>query len=215
MIKYIYKGLPYKPEEGCYGIASSILATVDKKNILFDTGGYGARKLIFNLIKDNKIDAVVVSHLHFDHCTNLDLFINTNVPIYISKKEILEYKNNIISDIDLYFPLLNYISELNIIELSKEINITNNSRIVFTPGHTLGHISLAIDNQNDRIILAGDAIKTYNEYKNIDVCGNAADKKLHILTKRKIIENYNHIYLGHGGDIINGEEINRGKMYEF
>lgn len=83
MIKVLTNGFPYKPKKGCFGYSTCVLI---KQNILFDTGGYNLRKVIIENI-DN-IKQVVISHLHFDHCSNLDLFINKNIPIYISKKEL-------------------------------------------------------------------------------------------------------------------------------
>ena len=67
MVEYVCKGFPYKPELGCFGMATSLLIH-DNYNILFDTGNYGARKRIIELLESNKIDIVVISHLHFDHC---------------------------------------------------------------------------------------------------------------------------------------------------
>ena len=213
MIDTLYNGFPFKPEIGCFGIGSSYLIS-DEKNVLFDTGSYGARKKIIQLINNNKIDCVVISHLHFDHCSNLDLFCNTSIPIYISK---IEYDNYFINrgiDCDLFSYFIYIEKYLNIILVTNEIEITQNLNIIFTPGHTLGHISLEI-NYTDKNLLAGDALKTYNDYKNVNLFGNAISKEKYIETKKKIINDYNHIYCGHDGEIIDGVLKNRGDIYEF
>lgn len=213
MIAKIYNGYPFKPEIGCFGIGSSYLIN-DDKNILFDTGSYGARKKIIELINDSKIDYVIISHLHFDHCSNLDLFCNTSIPIYISKIEYENYFLNKKIDCDL-FSYFTYIEkELNIITIEKEIKITPNTKIIFTPGHTLGHISLEIKDK-EKIILTADALKTYKDYKNINEYGNAVSKEQYIETKKYIISNYKYIYCGHDGKIINGKLEDRGEVYEF
>lgn len=213
MIEILYNGYPFKPEIGCFGIGSSYLIR-NEKNILFDTGSYGARKKIIELIKNNKIDYVVISHLHFDHCSNLDLFCNTSIPIYISKIEYDNYFVNRFIDCDLFSYFIYIEKHLNIILVTDEISIVPNVNIIFTPGHTLGHISLEI-NHTDKVLLAGDALKTYNDYKKVHLFGNAVSKEHYIETKKKIINNYNHIYCGHDGEIINGSLINRGDVYEF
>lgn len=213
MIEVLYNGYPFKPMIGCFGIGSSYLIH-DKKNILFDTGSYGARKKIVELIENNKIDYVIISHLHFDHCSNLDLFCNTSIPIYISKIEYDNYFVNRCIDCDLFSYFIYIEKHLNIILVTDEISIIPNINIIFTPGHTLGHISLEV-NYSDRILLAGDALKTYMDYQNLDLFGNAVSEEKYIETKKKIVNNYSHIYCGHDGEIINGVLINRGDVYAF
>ena len=167
MIEIISKGFPFKPERGCFGYASCLLIR-DKVNILFDTGGYNLRSEIIKII--NQIDCVVVSHLHFDHCSNLDLFANSNVPIYISDNELEYFNNHQKDDIDLfkYFNLIK--NDLNIKKIYGTTFITENVKIIYTVGHTPGHISLVINNDT---ILAGDSLKTYNDYKDAYNYGNA------------------------------------------
>ena len=213
-IKNIYKGLPFKPEYGCLGIANAYLISIEKYNMLYDTGPYGARKEIKKLLDNNKIDCVIISHLHFDHCSNLDLFIKSQTPIYISKVELEEYERNLESDLDLYRPVKSRLNNLNIVK-KEELNLPNCIKIISTPGHTLGHISLEIDNEKEKILLAGDSIKTFKNYQNALEFGNAVDKELCIKTKRELKEKYNHICLGHDGEIVDGKLINRGGLNEF
>ena len=92
-------GFPYKPLNGCFGYATICLIH-GNKNILFDVGGYQLRSVVLGKLEE--IDAVVISHLHFDHCSNLDLFIDTDIPIYISEKELLFYDKYKDRDSDLF-----------------------------------------------------------------------------------------------------------------
>lgn len=211
MIEFISKGFPYKPELGCFGMASSYLVH-DNINILFDTGHYGARKKIIELLNNNKIDAVIISHLHFDHCSNLDLFINSNIPIYISKIEFDEYFKNKDKDCDLFSYFESIYKKLNIIFINRTKKVSNNTKIIFTKGHTNGHISLVINNDT---ILAGDALKTFIDYQNKDLFGNAVSKDDYVSTKKEIIKKYKVIYCGHDGIINNDVLEERGKTYEF
>lgn len=212
MIEGIYNGFPFKPEIGCMGIASSYLIK-NKKNILFDTGGYGARKKIIELLKNKQIDYVVISHLHFDHCSNLDLFMNTEIKIFISKLEYKHYFINKEKDCDLfsYFEFIK--DKLNIELINKKTNIDEDINIILTPGHTLGHISLEIESK--KICFAGDAIKTLKDYNDVDNYGNAVDKIKQKNTKQSLINRYEYIYCGHDGIIKEGSLKNRGEVYEF
>ena len=212
MIKQLAYGYPFKPSNGCFGYSSCFLID-DNKKILFDTGAYNIRSVIYNIL--NEVECVVISHLHFDHCSNLDLFINTGIPIYISKKELDYYEKNKNNDIDL-FSYFDYIKDfLNIIPIAKPINLSLNTNIIFTPGHTPGHLSLTIKDDSNNIILAGDSIKTYIDYNNEKLYGNAYCKEDYIKTKKQIKEKFNVIYPGHSNSIVNGVESNKMEVKEF
>ena len=109
-----------------------------------------------------------------------------------------------------YFTLIHH--ELNIKLITRTHKISKNSKVIFTKGHTKGHISLVI---NDNIILAGDALKTFNDFQNINLYGNAISKRDYCDTKEMIINKYHTIYCGHDGIIKNNKLINRGSIYEF
>lgn len=172
--KILIQGLNVRPRQGYFGYSSVILIQDDGKNILFDTGSYGVRSILIDLLKKMTIDIVFISHLHFDHAANIDLF--KNIPIYVNKKEI-DYLNIEKSSFNPNtFTHAKYLlKDLNIYAFKKEENISTNIKIKFTPGHTIGHSSLEFKNHNKRIIILGDAIKSYKEYtshKNNHFCYN-------------------------------------------
>ena len=161
------------------------------------------RNVIKDLLKKEKIDKLFISHLHFDHCSNLDLFRNSK--IYINEKELRNlYENN--DDSDLYKPLLKIINEYDVNTFNDEINISNNIKIVLTYGHTVGHSSLEFKQGKRRILVAGDAIKSLNDYLNINKYGNAQNPDKYIKTKENIKNNYDVIIPGHS-DIIDKNNL--------
>ena len=199
----ITKGINIKPNKGAFGYASITLLKDGNENILFDTGSYGVRNVIKDLLKKEKIDKLFISHLHFDHCSNLDLFRNSK--IYINEKELRNlYENN--DDSDLYKPLLKIINEYDVNTFNDEINISNNIKIVLTYGHTVGHSSLEFKQGKRRILVAGDAIKSLNDYLNINKYGNAQNPDKYIKTKENIKNNYDVIIPGHS-DIIDKNNL--------
>lgn len=199
----ITKGINIKPNKGAFGYASITLLKDGNKNILFDTGSYGVRNVIKDLLKKEKIDILFISHLHFDHCSNLDLFRNSK--IYINEKELKNlFENN--EDCDLYKPLLKIINEYDVNAFKDEINISNNIKTVLTYGHTAGHSSLEFKQGERRILVAGDAIKSLNDYLNSKEYGNAQNPDEHIKTKEKIKKNYDVIIPGHS-DIIDKNNV--------
>lgn len=194
----VIKGLNIKPSKGAFGYASVTFIKDENENILFDTGSFGVRKVIYEFLQKEKIDKVFISHLHFDHCSNLDLFKDTKV--YINSREIENlYNNN--EDYDLYKPLLKILDKYNIIKFDKPMNITENVRIVLTYGHTIGHSSLEFVKNNKNILIAGDSIKSLNDYLNNKEFGNAQQLVQYIETKKMIKNKYDIIIPGHS-DII-------------
>lgn len=199
----ITKGINIKPNKGAFGYASITLLKDGNENILFDTGSYGVRNVIKDLFKKEKIDKLFISHLHFDHCSNLDLFRNSK--IYINEKELNNlYENN--DDSDLYKPLLKIINEYDVNTFNDEINISNNIKTVLTYGHTVGHSSLEFKQGERRILVAGDAIKSLNDYLNSNEYGNAQNPDEYIKTKENIKNNYDVIIPGHS-DIIDKNNL--------
>ena len=68
-----------------------LVTTPSDRRLLFDTGGYNERGTIPKLLEAHgigvaAIDWVVLSHLHFDHAANWDLFPNAHLVVH--EKEI-------------------------------------------------------------------------------------------------------------------------------
>lgn len=197
-IEQITRGINIKPSKGAFGYASITLLKDGNESVLFDTGSYGLRGTMNELLKKQNIDKVFISHLHFDHCSNLDLFKASK--IYINSKEIENlYHNN--EDYDLYKPLINVIDKYNVITFDKPIKISENIKVVLTYGHTIGHSSLEFMDNNKNILVAGDSIKSLNDYLNSQEFGNAQNPIQYIETKKYIKNKYDIIIPGHSDTI--------------
>jgi len=121
------------------------------------------------------IDIVILTHLHWDHCSNIDLF--EHATCYLQKKE-LDYADDPIpsyyssyesSHIGLVPPYNNTKFEL----LSGEIEIISGINILSTPGHSPGHQSVIVEGKRTYVI-AGDACPCYENLmpdtnKNVDL----------------------------------------------
>lgn len=204
LYKLLIEGLPYKTKGGGLGYSSISLIKDNQDVILFDVGHYAIRENIIKIIKKYKVNKVFLSHLHYDHCLNIDLFLNKEINIYLNIKE-WNYLKKIKSD-DIYtFKFFDkMVKRKDIVLFDKKFNITNNVSALETIGHTAGHSSLSFIKNKKKYIIAGDAIKTYRdfkEFKKTDV--PPYDYKSYIETKKYIIENFDVIILGHAGIIKN------------
>ncbi len=199
----VIRGLCVRPKIGFLGYSSVVLVQDGSENILFDTGGCGVRKFIFDLKNKIEIHKVFISHLHFDHCANLSLF--KDIPIYIHRNELLSLSNNKSIYGDIYDFISSSIEELNVIEFIKEDFVTKNTKIVLTPGHTEGHCSLEILNQEQKTLIAGDAIETYQEYLDPTYQIGYVDKNKYLESFNYIKNNYSLIIPGHSS-VINAKK---------
>jgi glyoxylase-like metal-dependent hydrolase (beta-lactamase superfamily II) len=150
--------------------------TNEKHNILIDTGHKNKRSKLERALTNLKvkdIDYLVLTHSHFDHAGNAEFAkekFNAKVVIHASEYEYLKTGNsplpkgsifltkfiihatNVFSICPLYEPCVGNI------QLADTFNFSNmgiNSYVLHTPGHSIGFLSIIIDNE---IAIVGDAM---------------------------------------------------------
>ena len=106
----------------------------------------------------DEIDLVILTHLHWDHCSNLDLFKNAQ---FILQRKELEYAKSPLppyfnsyesSEIGLTPPFSNIDFEL----VEGDSEIVSGLSVISTPGHSVGHQSIIVKGDQNYVI-AGDA----------------------------------------------------------
>jgi N-acyl homoserine lactone hydrolase len=148
------------------GIANVTLVSTAEGLLVFDTGGYVSRNGLIKALKGHGLEPddvrlVFLSHLHFDHSHNIDLFRRAKV--LVSKEECESAKAP--HEKDLFMPwgiheqLENHDPEL----IQGEGALSN--RISYFPatGHTPGCYCLQLDTDRGRVVIADDAIKYAKE----------------------------------------------------
>lgn len=161
-IDLLIPGLPAKTDHFLFGICSLLLIRTAGRTILFDTGPFRVRPFLINALKrlgllPGDIDTIFLTHLHWDHVENLDLFSRAEVltpqsefdyaaaprpndwgtPPYV--REILR---------DMHVTLLP----------EQEQEIFPGVKTLLLPGHSVGLQGLVIDTGNERAVLASDAL---------------------------------------------------------
>ena len=116
------------------------------------------KALIGKGIQIQDIDIVILTHLHWDHCSNIDLFDHTTC--YLQRKE-LDYANDPIPSYYSSYesPHIGLVPSYNNTKfelLSGEIEILPGVNILPTPGHSPGHQSVIVEGSQTYVI-AGDA----------------------------------------------------------
>lgn len=168
-IEVVLPGFPGKTSRGALGFCNIVLVR-NEKNILFDVGHFSDRPLLISELKKRglrleDIDVVVLSHLHYDHCLNVDLFEGS--VILVSEEE-LEYASSNepqrLGDFYVSKIIVDLIEDKKIMSAEDGMELERGVRVIKTPGHTPGGISLIIEGER-RIAIAGDIVKNAWEFR--------------------------------------------------
>jgi len=139
----------------------------EKSNILVDTGHFGNRRQILDALKrlglsPSDIDGVILTHSHWDHSLNLELFRNATV--FINSKE-LAYVHSVKGDDWATSIGLGMVIEkmrTEIVEGDKDLS--KNIRVIESPGHSPGHQAVMVRTEEGTALFTGDAMPTLRSY---------------------------------------------------
>ena len=158
----LFYGIGGSSERGWLGWSTVVLIQDNGRNLLFDTGAFNDRpgllmKLADHHLSPDDIDSVIISHLHFDHIGNIDLF--KKAKWYIHQEEIEESGKPGDPVPEPY--RLWILRQPNLIVVRKpRMGIMSGIEMIHTPGHTKGSCSLLAVYDKKRILLCADAIKS-------------------------------------------------------
>ena len=110
-------------------------------------------------IRPEEIEIIILTHLHWDHCANLDKF--PNATIYVQRAE-LEYAHDPIPPYYRSYesPHIGLKAGFEGVELRTiegDMEIVKGVETFLTPGHSPGHQSVLVHGATDRYVIAGDA----------------------------------------------------------
>lgn len=165
-----------------------ILIQIDGKNYLVDSGGGNDKftdKQIRNFgikeqsllqeslnklgLTNDDLDAILMTHLHYDHANGLtnkiddNSFVSAfpNVPIYTSEVEWNEMRNPNIRSKNTYWKM-NWVPIANQVHTFKEeIQINDYLKMFHTGGHSDGHSIIVFEDGSDCFIHMADLLPTF------------------------------------------------------
>lgn len=202
-IDVLCHGFPAGTEVAGLGYAAMALVHSGGEMVLVDTGGAGSRKFLLEALKKRSlspqdIPRVVLTHIHWDHCCNVDLFPHAE---FILTKTEWEYGMTVDPN-TAPFVYGGYLLWLRAFRkrfiLEEGEDILPGVTCLFTPGHTPGSLSLLVDQGQEKWIIAGDAVKNRGELESASVESNP-DPKESSRSIRKIREIAVRILPGHDG----------------
>ncbi len=202
----ILKGNPLGFRGGFFGLSSAVLVETPIGPALVDTGHHGNRPALLAGLRErglgpDDVPLVVLTHLHFDHCNNIDLFRRARV--FVSRRE-WDYARAPHPD-DLFVPWLIHeqLARHDLVLLDDEGEIAPGLAHFAAPGHTPGLQALAFTNEaGERVVIASDAIKTAREALSAR-CDMAFDTiETGTATIRAILARADRIVPGHHPELV-------------
>ncbi len=170
-VDIVLPGYPVRTARGSVGYASVSLITADDgRRILVDCAGYADRTQFFDALRERglaaaDIDAVVLTHLHFDHAVNARFFPAARVYVARAEYDYAEWSARqapygdpyTVDDPDgLLGPLK---TEL----VGGELDLAPGVRLFPSPGHTPGMLSVLVHTPEGRVAIVSDAAKSVSE----------------------------------------------------
>ncbi|MBE0520365.1 MBL fold metallo-hydrolase, partial [Candidatus Bathyarchaeota archaeon] len=133
------------------------------KRIIVDPGAreVGSWGVLESRLKElgltlSDIDVVVNTHLHGDHAGSN--FIFRGKKLIVHKKEVLSAQSK--------WPEFTEacVKPLEVEEISNDTHITEDVKVITTPGHTPGSISIIADTPEGLVAIVGDAVMSKKDY---------------------------------------------------
>lgn len=169
MVKYevIVKGNSFKLADTFFGFANLSLVHTRDGLILFDVGHYCNRRPLLKALeqrglKPKDVSTVVLSHLHFDHSANMDLF--THARVVVSRREWDYADKPHEEDIAIPWKIRELLEETKLELVDGECDVATDCHFFPSPGHTPGSCAMALKTDQGTVVLAGDAIKYPKEW---------------------------------------------------
>ena len=151
-IKVLIEGVHKHLEEEKFEIGCTTTLIKSDKTIIVDPGAFINKDKLLNALKKEdlppeKIDFVILTHLHLDHIVNVSLFSKAKIFLkFINGKYPGQFQK-----ID-----QGILERFNILTEK----IAEDVEIIETPGHSDDHISILVKTKEGNIVIAGDAVST-------------------------------------------------------
>jgi len=195
-IELLFTGLAASADKFLFGTSTVAVVRTGRELIVFDTGPYACRPILQGRLRRAGIDPaevtkVVLSHLHWDHAANADLFAAADVLVHTRELEAAD--RTIGRDWAIPEYTVRALRRLRLRPVSTEIELAPDLRIVELPGHTPGSIGLLVGDK----LLAGDAVGSASEAETRQVGAYACGEEDALASLDKALAISGIIYPGH------------------
>jgi N-acyl homoserine lactone hydrolase len=167
-IQTVLRGRSLASDEGSPGFgAVNLVTTRDPTGaphrILFDTGHVGRRRALLQALADlglttAAIHVVVLSHAHWDHVQNADLFSHAAVLVHAHEPAYAESPGRS----DLVTPSWTgaLLRQIGVQTVQDGERLADGVHSIHLPGHTAGSMGLTVETTEGLHVLSGDAVSS-------------------------------------------------------
>jgi N-acyl homoserine lactone hydrolase len=160
-IDLLLRGIPGRTDEGYLGQSSAAL--IDGATVV-DTGSRARRPMLLDALESSGTDPaavqnVLLTHLHFDHAENVDLFPNATVHVYGPELARVEAGDHDWATARYAEAML----EGRDVVRFDEGEVLDGIEAIHTPGHVEQHVSFVLEDDLT-YGLTGDAVKNVREF---------------------------------------------------
>lgn len=154
-------GHPIRATQGIMGFCSVILIEGDKRTLV-DVGHVGRRNVLLAALAERglspeDIDLSVMTHAHWDHAQNFDLFDHAPVLIHAHERRYAKAPNkNDWATPQWTGAMIEFQSKIQEVEDGYEIE--PGVRLIHTPGHSPGCISVLVETDDGVAAVTGDVL---------------------------------------------------------
>jgi N-acyl homoserine lactone hydrolase len=159
-IEVLLSGYTFNADQTRMGLSTVALIRGQTLTVV-DVAHFGRRNMLMDALESrgislNDVGRVVLTHAHWDHAQNTDLFPNAEIVIHAKE---LEYTRNPRPG---DHATARYFAETlkgqKVREITGETELEPGVTLIETPGHTRGHISVLVQTAQGLVCIGGDAV---------------------------------------------------------
>ena len=160
-VDVLLDGFSFRTNKGSPGFCSVTLVESDGRLILVDPGHVGRRRELGAALEQRglteaSIDAVVLTHAHWDHAQNFDRFAEAPVLLHPRERSYASapHKNDWATPAWTGLALETH----QLQEVVEGDEIASGVRVIELPGHSVGSIGLLVETEAGTVCVSGDAV---------------------------------------------------------
>ena len=198
-IDHLLTGFHVNMDQGAIGFCTVALIR-GRSNILVDVGHKGRANLLRESlaraqVREEDIGMVILTHAHWDHCQNIDMFPNAKILIHPKELEYAASPRR--SDLATARYFLASLKDRDVEEVMEGAEIEPGISLLDTPGHTRGHISVLVETSQGQTAISGDALPWANSVVTGQPMVIFWDQDEAVASVKKLLDSSRIFYPGH------------------